>query len=59
VAQSWTDADRAEARRLQAEGCSWSQIAERVCDDQRYKPTVGVWLRQATVAENGDNPVAH
>jgi hypothetical protein len=27
----WTDHDRATARELQAEGFSWSQIAERVC----------------------------
>ena len=41
----WTDSDRAEARRLQAEGLSWARIAERVCGDKRYKPTVGSWLR--------------
>jgi hypothetical protein len=51
----WTDADRAEARRLQGEGLSWSQIAERVCGDQRYKPTVGTWLRPGAVAGNGGN----
>jgi hypothetical protein len=45
VARMWTDADRAEARRLQGEGLSWSQIAERVRGDTRYKPTVGTWLR--------------
>jgi hypothetical protein len=45
VACTWTDAHREEARRLQAEGLSWSQIAERVCGDKRYKPTVGTWLR--------------
>jgi hypothetical protein len=44
-ARTWTDADRAEARRLQGEGLSWAQIAERVCGDRRYKPTVGTWLR--------------
>jgi hypothetical protein len=35
-----------EARRLQLEGVSWSQIAERVCGDKRYKATVGVWLKR-------------
>jgi hypothetical protein len=35
------------ARQLQGEGLSWSQIAERVCGDKRYKPTVGTWLRDA------------
>jgi hypothetical protein len=55
VARTWTDADREEARRLQGEGLSWAQIAERVCGDTRYKPTVGTWLRQATVAGNGDS----
>ncbi len=43
--RAWSDADRAEARRLQAEGVSWAQIAERVCGDKRYKATVGTWLR--------------
>ena len=47
--RAWTDSDRAEARRLQAEGLSWARIAERVCGDKRYKATVGTWLR----------PVAH
>jgi hypothetical protein len=47
-----------EARRLQAEGVSWAAIAERVCGDRRFKPTVGTWLR-AAVAGNGDRPVAH
>jgi hypothetical protein len=45
-ARTWTDAHREEARRLQAEGLSWSQIAERVCGEARFKSTVGVWLRQ-------------
>ena len=40
--RAWTDSDRAEARRLQAEGLSWAQIAERVCGDKRYKPTVAL-----------------
>jgi hypothetical protein len=44
-ARAWTDAHREEARRLQAEGVSWSAIAERVCGDARYKSTVGTWLR--------------
>jgi hypothetical protein len=35
-ARAWTDADRAEARRLHAEGLSWSQIALRVCGDRRF-----------------------
>ena len=43
--RAYTDADRAEARRLQAEGVSWAAIAERVCGDKRYKATVGTWLR--------------
>ena len=43
--RAWTDTDRAEARRLQAEGLSWARIAERVCGDKRYKQTVGTWLR--------------
>ena len=38
------------------ERLSWSQIAERVCGDRRYKSTVQVWLRPATVAGNGDIP---
>ena len=46
VARTWTEAHREEARRLQGEGVSWAQIAERVCGDKRYKSTVGVWLRQ-------------
>jgi hypothetical protein len=41
--RKWTDTHREEARRLQLEGVSWSQIAERVCGDKRYKGTVGVW----------------
>ena len=45
AAVTWTDAHRAEARRLQAEGLSWAAIAERVCGDKRFKPTVGGWLR--------------
>ncbi len=56
AARTWTDAHRQEARRLQAEGLSWSAVAERVCGDKRYKPTVGTWLRPAAVAENGDTP---
>jgi hypothetical protein len=44
--RKWTDAHREEARRLQLEGVSWSQIAERVCGDKRYKATVGVWLKR-------------
>jgi hypothetical protein len=53
VARMWTDADREEARRLQGEGLSWSQIAERVCGDQRYKPTVGTWLRRNGIDHTG------
>jgi hypothetical protein len=34
AARTWTDVHRAEARRLQAEGLSWSQVAERVCGDK-------------------------
>jgi hypothetical protein len=49
-ARTWTDEDRAEARRLQGEGLSWSQIAERVCGEARYKSTVGGWLRSAQTA---------
>lgn len=45
VARNWTDAHREEARRLQAEGLSWAQVAEQVCGDRRFKSTVGVWLR--------------
>jgi hypothetical protein len=37
TARTWTDTHREEARRLQAQGLSWSQIAERVCGDKRYK----------------------
>jgi hypothetical protein len=47
AARTWTDAHRGEARRLHAEGLSWSQIAERVCGAARYKSTVGCWLRAA------------
>ena len=43
-ARTWTDAHREEARRLQAEGLSWSAIAERVCGDRRFKSTVQEWL---------------
>jgi hypothetical protein len=50
TARTWTDAHREEARRLQAEGLSWSAIAQRVCGDKRYKPTVGTWLRRPAVA---------
>ena len=56
--RAWTDSDRAEARRLQAEGLSWAQIAERVCGDKRYKPTVAMWLKKP-VAGSGDRPVVH
>ena len=44
TARTWTDAHREQARRLQAEGVSWAQIAERVCGDKRYKSTVQGWL---------------
>jgi hypothetical protein len=44
--RKWTDAHREEAHRLQLKGVSWSQIAERVCGDKRYKGTVGVWLKR-------------
>ena len=44
--RTWTDAHREEARRLQAEGLSWAQVAERVCGDKRFKQTVGLWLRK-------------
>lgn len=37
TARTWTDAHREEARRLQAEGLSWSAIAEQVCGDRRYR----------------------
>ena len=40
-ARTWTDVHREQARRLQAEGLSWAQIAEQVCGDKRYKPTGG------------------
>ena len=53
-ARVWTDAHREEARRLQAEGLSWSQIAERVCGEARYKSTVQGWLRRP--AANGALP---
>jgi hypothetical protein len=43
--RGWTAEHRQEARRLQAEGLSWSQIAERVCGDKRFKSTVQTWLR--------------
>jgi hypothetical protein len=39
-ARTWTDVHREEARRLQAEGLSWSQIAERVCGDPRHESTL-------------------
>jgi hypothetical protein len=58
VANAWTDEHREEAHRLQAEGLSWSQIAEQVCGARRYKSTVQTWLR-TPVAGNGDGPVAH
>jgi hypothetical protein len=42
----WTEAHRAEARRLHAKGgLSWAEIALQVCGDRRYKPTVGLWLK--------------
>ena len=44
-ARTWTDADRAEARRLQGEGLSQSQIAERVCGDRTYRSTVALAAR--------------
>jgi hypothetical protein len=54
AARKWTDEHRAAARRLHAESSlSWSQIAEEVCGDKRYKPTVGTWLRPGAVAGNG------
>ena len=58
-ARTWTDAHREEARRLQAEGLSWSAIAERVCGDKRYKPTVGTWLRRPAVASHGEILMQH
>jgi len=42
--RGWTAEHRREARRLQAEGLSWAQIAERVCGDKRFKSTVQGWL---------------
>jgi hypothetical protein len=54
AARTWTDAHRQEARRLQAEGLSWAQIAERVCGDKRYKSTVQTWLRRPAVASRGE-----
>jgi hypothetical protein len=57
--REWLEAQREEARRLQAEGLlPQAQLAERVCGDRRFRSTVAWWLRQATVAENGDKPVA-
>ena len=50
TARTWTDAHREEARRLQAEGLSWSAIAEQVCGDRRYKSTVQGWLRPAATS---------
>jgi hypothetical protein len=44
VAHAWTDVHREDARRLQAEGLSWSAIAELVCGDRRFKSTVQGWL---------------
>jgi hypothetical protein len=44
TARTWTAAHREEARRLQADGLSWSAIAERVCGDKRFKSTVQGWL---------------
>jgi hypothetical protein len=41
----WTDEHREEARRLQAEGLSWSEIALRVCGSRDRKSTVQLWLR--------------
>jgi hypothetical protein len=40
-------------------GVVGAQIAERVCGDKRFKPTVGTWLRAGSVAVGGDRPVAH
>jgi hypothetical protein len=51
TARAWTDAHRVEARRLQAEGLSWAQIAERVCGDKRFKSTVQGWLRRRLLPE--------
>jgi hypothetical protein len=51
----WTDADKAEARRLQAEGLSQSKIAEAVCGDRKFRSTVQQWLRPEAVAANGDS----
>ena len=45
AARTWSDVHREQARRLQAEGLSWSQIAEEVCGDKRFKSTVGTRLR--------------
>ncbi len=50
AASIWTEAHREEARRLQAEGLSWAQVAERVCGDKRFKSTVQRWLRAAACA---------
>jgi hypothetical protein len=43
--REWTDDDKAEARRLRAEGLSQYAIAARVCGDVRYRTTVVQWLR--------------
>jgi len=47
--RKWTDAHRDDARRLQLDGVSWSEIAERVCGDKRYKSTVQLWLKPEKV----------
>jgi len=54
--RKWTDEHRAEARRLQAEGLSWSQVAERVCGDKRFKSTVQLWLRPRAVETAQSSP---
>jgi hypothetical protein len=55
-ARTWTDADRVEARRLQGEGLSQSQIAERVCGDRTYRSTVQLWLRAADATSTPQRP---
>jgi hypothetical protein len=48
----WTNEHREEARRLQAEGLSWSEIALRVCGSRDRKSTVQLWLRAPTPRPN-------
>ena len=48
----WTDDDREQARRLQMERLSQAKIAERVCGDRKFRSTVQMWLRQATVTRH-------